>query len=209
MRKHSKNKTALLLVDPYNDFMSKNGKTWPLVRQVTKKVDLTNQLEKLTSFSRSQGWSVFYAPHHQLRKDSFSDRKYLHPSQVLQKQFKTFSRDSFGSQFYPSLKPQSGDVIASEHDCSSGFMGTDLNEKLQERGISHLLIAGFLANTCIESTARSAIDLNYHVTLFSDGVGAWSTKDRDAAVEYTYPHLAHQLCSVDQFIQANQEVVRC
>ena len=32
--------TALLLIDPYNDFLSEGGKIWPYVREVAEAVDL-------------------------------------------------------------------------------------------------------------------------------------------------------------------------
>lgn len=41
----------------------------------------------------------------------------------------------------------------------SGFVNTDLNYQLRQRGITHLVMAGMVANTCLESTARDAREL--------------------------------------------------
>ncbi len=197
----SKN-TALILVDPYNDFMSPKGKAWPLASKVTKEVNLIEHMQAITQRCRQQGWTIAYAPHHRFKKGSFSERKYLHPSQILQQKSASFKADSFGSEFYPSLSPQAGDTISSEHDCSSGFTGTNLHEQLSNKGITHVVLAGFLSNTCIESTARSAIDLGYHVTLLDDAVSAWSPVDHKAAVEVNYPLLAHRLTNTRNFLRA-------
>jgi len=195
----SKN-TALILVDPYNDFMSPKGKAWPLVSKVTKQVNLIENMQAVTERCRDEGWVIAYAPHHRYKKGSFSDRKYLHPSQILQKMTSSFKANSFGSEFYPSFLPQDSDIISSEHDCSSGFTGTNLHEQLAQQGITHVVLAGFLSNTCIESTARSAIDLGYHVTLLDDAVSAWTPKDHKAAVEVNYPLLAHNLTNTKDFL---------
>ena len=199
MNIYPKNNTALLLVDPYNDFMSKEGKAWPLVRTVTKQVNLHEHMKMVMKTCRAQGWPVFYAPHHQYREGSFSDRKYLHPSQYLQGLGESFKANDFGSEFYSGFEPKEGDVVASQHDCSSGFTGTNLHEKLQEKAITHVIIIGFLSNTCIESTARSALDLGYHVTLLTDAVAAWTSRDHEAAVKYNYPHLANHLTDTKSF----------
>ena len=197
--------TALVLVDPFNDFLSRRGKGWPMAGKVIKKVGLISNLQNLAEASRNAGWQIVYAPHHQHRKGSFSERRYKHPSQILQGITQIFKRDAFGSKYYPTLKPLNGDIIASEHDCSSGFTGTDLHEKLQEKSITHVVLAGLLSNTCIESTARSALDLGYHVTLLTDGTAAWSEEDHRAAVDLNYPHLAHALSTTDQFISNLQQ----
>jgi nicotinamidase-related amidase len=36
------------------------------------------------------------------------------------------------------------------------------------------MVIGLLANTCIESTGRYAMDLGYHVTLVKDATAAFS-----------------------------------
>lgn len=193
--------TALLFVDPLNDFMSVLGKGWPLVRTVAKQVKLHQNLAVLSDTFRILDWPIFYAPHHQYKAGSFAARKYLHPSQALQKLSYMFNANGFGGQFYSSLAPQPNDTVASEHSCSSGFMGTDLHEKLQDKNISHLIIAGFLTNTCIESTARSAIDLDYHVTLLTDGAAAWTPQDQSAATELNFPLIAHHLSDTSSLIK--------
>jgi nicotinamidase-related amidase len=200
--KYPQNNTALLLVDPLNDFMSVWGKGYPLARKITKQVNLHQNLDILLTKFRSLDWPVFYAPHFSYKPGSFTGRKYLHPSEAMQKVSAMFKADAFGSRFYPDFAPQPQDVVASEHSCSSGFMGTNLHEKLQEKNITHLVVVGFLANSCIESTVRSAMDLDYHVTLLRDGVSAWTPEDLHAAVDQNYPLIANILTNTESLTKA-------
>ena len=39
---YSNKHTAVIVVDPYNDFLSKKGLAWPLVKSVVKKNDMIN-----------------------------------------------------------------------------------------------------------------------------------------------------------------------
>jgi len=192
--------TAIILVCPYNDFLSARGKAWPLVSKVAKDVNLLANLESLLAAGRALGITIAYAPHHRYKPGSFKDRKYKHPSQVLQTLTHSFKAGGFGSRFYPPLKPREADIVASEHDCSSGFTGTDLHAKLQEANVTHVILAGLLSNTCIEATARSAIDLGYHVTLLEDAVAAWSPEDHEAAVKFHYPKISHAFMKTSDLV---------
>jgi nicotinamidase-related amidase len=44
-------------------------------------------------------------------------------------------------------------------------------------GVTHVIIVGLLANTCIEATARYAQELGYHVTLVRDATAAFAGND--------------------------------
>nr|WP_318289673.1 hypothetical protein [Paraburkholderia sp. BL8N3] len=47
--------TALLLVDPYNDFMSEGGKVWPFIREVAEEVGLLDNLRTIARAVRDAG----------------------------------------------------------------------------------------------------------------------------------------------------------
>jgi nicotinamidase-related amidase len=58
-----------------------------------------------------------------------------------------FSAGGRGGRFHPELAPAAGDTVASEHETSRGFTGTDLDDRLRERGIEDVVLAGALSNT--------------------------------------------------------------
>ena len=74
------------------------------------------------------------------------------------------------------LKPVPGEIVASEHWCSSGFANTDLDLQLKRHGIHQLIIVGLIAHTCIEATVRFAAELGYEVTGVRDAVVLPSTR---------------------------------
>ena len=56
--------TAILLVDPYNDFISEGGKLWPRVKAVAEEVQLLDHLREVVSTARGQGFKIIFVPHH-------------------------------------------------------------------------------------------------------------------------------------------------
>ena len=67
-----------------------------------------------------------------------------------------FARGEWGGEWHPDFAPSDGDIVVQEHWGSSGFANTDLDFRLKQKGITHVIIVGLLANTCIEATARYA-----------------------------------------------------
>jgi streptothricin hydrolase len=68
------------------------------------------------------------------------------------------------------LSPMEGDgqhVIRKDTD--DGFHGTELSSLLDKRGIRHLAVCGVMSEMCVSATARSALNLGYHVVLPHDG----------------------------------------
>ena len=56
--------TALLLVDPYNDFLSEGGKVWSRVKSIAEEVNLLEHLRALVKVARDQGYKIYFVPHH-------------------------------------------------------------------------------------------------------------------------------------------------
>ncbi|MEM0504911.1 MAG: cysteine hydrolase [Sulfolobales archaeon] len=71
-----------------------------------------------------------------------------------------------------------------------GFHGTNLDVILRYRGIKNVAIAGFLTNVCVESTARTAFDLNYKVIIIKDCTAATSWEEQKYAEEKLFPLIA-------------------
>ncbi len=63
-RNYAKERTALLLVDPYNDFLSDGGKLWPKVKGVADAVRLLDNLRSVIAAIRKAGIQIFIVPHH-------------------------------------------------------------------------------------------------------------------------------------------------
>ncbi|MFC1744612.1 isochorismatase family protein [Candidatus Riflebacteria bacterium] len=76
----------------------------------------------------------------------------------------------FGSknwEIMETVKPENGEKIFNKNRYSA-FMGTDLDEVLQEKGVEELIICGVLSNCCCETTARDAFMHDYRVFFPAD-----------------------------------------
>ncbi|KAL7792556.1 Isochorismatase-like protein [Trichoderma ceciliae] len=125
--------------------------------------------------------------------------KALHESQKVNR---VFEEGSWGAQIFKGMEPESenGDVIFSKHWSSSSFQNTDLDFLLRQREITNVAIAGLTANACVESTARYAYDLGYHVTLLSDATAAFSHEQKQAATDVPWPLFASKVTTVEQYV---------
>ena len=63
-----------------------------------------------------------------------------------------------------------------------------------------VILVGLLANTCIESTGRFAMELGYHVTLVRDATAAFTHEMMHAAHELNGPTFAHAIVSTSELV---------
>jgi nicotinamidase-related amidase len=70
-----------------------------------------------------------------------------------------------------------------------GFQGTDLDERLRERGITTLVFGGIATNLGVESTARAAADLGYDLVFVEDAMAGLTAAEHDASVRLDFPRL--------------------
>jgi len=149
-------RTAFLLVDPYNDFLSEGGKVYPLLKPVADEVGLLDNLRALDGAVRAAGIQVVIVPHRRWEPSDYEDWDHPSPSQRKIMKHHHFARGEWGGDWHPDFAPKPGDIVAQEHWGSSGFANTDLDLRLKQKGITHVIVVGLLANTCIEATARYA-----------------------------------------------------
>jgi nicotinamidase-related amidase len=192
--------TALLFIDPYNDFLADKGKLWPLVEKVAQSVDLHANLRRVVDAARAWGWPVFIVPHHRSEPDDLQHWRHPTPYQQGAIKAQVFQKNSWGGEWHPDFAPQPGDTICKEHWNSSGFANTDLDLLLRQRGITHVVLIGLIANTCIESTGKFASELGYHVTLVRDATAAASPAAMTAAHEINGPTYAHSIVTAQQLV---------
>ena len=194
--------TALLLVDPFNDFLSEGGKIWPRIKPIAEEVGLIANLKAINLAVRNAGVRVFIAPHRRWEPGDYEDWSHPNPTQIGMMNRRPFARGEWGGEWHPDLAPKPGDIVVKEHWGQSGFANTDLDQQLRQRGITHVIIVGLLANTCIESTARYAMELGYHVTLIRDATAAFTKEMMHAAHELNGPTFAHEILTTAELVAA-------
>jgi nicotinamidase-related amidase len=199
---YPRDRSALLLVDPYNDFLSVGGKIWPLVEQVAAEVRLLDNLRTIVAAVRAAGISVFIVPHRRWQPGDFDAWDHPTPYQLSTAKAQAFAVGSWGGEWHPEFAPLSGDIVVKEHWGGSGFANTDLDFLLKQRAVQNVIVVGLLANTCIEGTSRFATELGYHVTLVKDGTAAFDRERMRAAHELNGPAYAHAIVTTRELVAA-------
>jgi nicotinamidase-related amidase len=194
--------TALLLVDPYNDFLSEGGIAWPRLKDVAEDVQLLDNLRAIHAASRGTVIRIFIVPHHKREPSDYDGWRHINPTQQAIMTRHSFAKGTWGGEFHPDFVPRDGDVVIQQHWGQSGFANTDLDMRLKQHGISHVVIVGLLANSCIESTGRFAMELGYHVTLVRDATAAYSHELMHAAHELNGPTYAHAILDTAALLNA-------
>jgi ureidoacrylate peracid hydrolase len=194
--------TALLLIDPYNDFISEGGKIWPRIRAVAEANGCIPHMLQVLHAARKAGLRVFYALHHRYRPGDYATWKYVAPIQKAAWRSKSFEHGSWGGEIRAEFVPQPGEIVAMEHWCSSGFANTDLDLQLKKHGIHQLIVIGLIAHTCIEATVRYAAELGYEITVVRDATADYSDKEMHAALEVNIPNYANAIVTTDEIVDA-------
>src|SRR5262245_30790529 len=78
---YEKDATALLFVDPYNDFLSEDGKAWPRIKSVAEANGLLDNLRRLDRAVRSAGMQVAIVPHRRWEPGDYDQWAHPNPSQ--------------------------------------------------------------------------------------------------------------------------------
>src|SRR5262249_27277536 len=200
--KFDKEITALLVIDPYNDFISQGGKLWDRLKTVAEANDCVPHMVQVLSAARKAQLRVFYALHHRYRQGDYETWKYIAPIQKAGWMRKTFEYGTWGGEIRPGFEPQSGDVVAQEHWCSSGFANTDLDLQLKKHGIHKLIVMGLIAHTCVEATVRFAAELGYEVTMVKDATADYSNEEMHAGLEVNIPNYASAMVTTNEIFDS-------
>jgi nicotinamidase-related amidase len=139
---YEKDITGLVVIDPYNDFISEGGKVWDRLKGVAEANECVPHMLDVLNAARRAGIRVFYALHHRYRPGDYETWKYIAPIQRAAWSRKTFEYGTWGGELRSGFEPQPGDVVAQEHWCSSGFANTDLDLQLKKHGIQRLIVRG-------------------------------------------------------------------
>jgi ureidoacrylate peracid hydrolase len=198
----NKHRTALLVIDPYNDFISEGGKVWDRLKPVADANNCVPHMVQVLKAARSAGLRVFYALHHRYRPGDYETWEYIAPIQKAAWSRKTFEYGTWGGEIRPEFTPQPGDIVAQEHWCSSGFANTDLDLQLKQHSIHQLIVIGLIAHTCVEATVRYAAELGYQVTVVRDATASYSDEHMHAALDVNLPNYASAIVTANEVVES-------
>jgi ureidoacrylate peracid hydrolase len=199
---YEKQITALLVVDPYNDFISEGGKIWPRIKAIAEANNCVQHMLQVLNAAREAKLRVFYVMHHRYRAGDYETWKYIAPIQKDAWMHKSFEYGTWGGEIRPEFEPKPAEIVATEHWCSSGFANTDLDLQLKKHGIHQLIVIGLIAHTCVEATVRFAAELGYEVTVVKDATADYSDEMMHAALDINMPNYASAIVTTKEAISS-------
>jgi ureidoacrylate peracid hydrolase len=198
--------TALLVIDPYNDFISEGGKLWERLKTVAEANRCVPHMLEVLTAARKAKLKVFFALHHRYRPGDYETWKYIAPIQKAAWSRKTFESGTWGGEIRAEFAPQPDEIVAQEHWGSSGFANTDLDLQLKKHGIHRLIIMGLIAHTCVESTVRYAAENGYEVTVVKDATADYSDEEMHAALDINIPNYANAVVTTNAIVESLSSV---
>jgi nicotinamidase-related amidase len=185
MSKLDPSRTALVIIDPQNDFLSEGGVVWDLVGDGVKNTKVVEHLTELRKAAKETGIPVFYSPHY-YSDNEFATWKHLNPIDKMMFDRKMFRTPGWGAEFHPQLTPDDNTFVLASHKNLSGFWTSDISIQLRQRNIDTIILAGMAANLCVESHLRDAEENGFEVLVVKDATtGPGPEATQAAMVNYS------------------------
>ena len=178
--------TALVIIDPQNDFLSPEGVTWGVVGESVTQNNTVENIESLFKAAKEAKLQVFISPHYYYPHDH--GWKFEGTLEKLMHQINMFDRpdplnlegfEGSGADWLERYKPYIQDqktVVCSPHKMY-GPETNDLVLQLRKRGIDNVILAGMSANLCVEAHLRELLEQGFDVTVVKDATAAAKTPD--------------------------------
>lgn len=174
-------RTALVITDPQNDFLSPEGATWELVGASVEENRTVSNLEALLRTAKAEGIEVFVSPHYYYPTDDEWEfggtvEKMMHEIDMFARrgQLDVEGFEGSGADWLDVLKKFIDDgktVVTSPHKVY-GPESNDLTLQLRKRGIGKVILAGMSANLCVEAHMRELIEDGFEVAVVKDATAA-------------------------------------
>ncbi len=198
-----RDKTAIVLIEAQNDFLSPGGTMYQYIADQLAKRGVINNLKSLLDGARGKV-KIIYVPF-QAFKPGFPELKPGGPGTAglrgIEMEMKAdwgtgaWLEGTPGPEIIEPLTPKSGDIVVRGKLTLDAFHSTALNYLLRANEIEHVAFTGFHTNWCVESSARSAYDLGYRVILIKDCTATDTDREQLYAEEVIFPRIGKVMTS--------------
>jgi ureidoacrylate peracid hydrolase len=170
--------TRFLVIDVQNDFCAEGG--W-FDKHGNDLVLIHEAVDRLVGFldvARAVGMPPIFVR-------AIYDQIYLSPP-MLERHARTglgidhCQSGTWGAEFF-RVAPRDDEIVITKHRYSA-LKDTELNALLRAQRVENLIVAGITSNVCVESTARDAYMLDYHVVFLSDGSATYRAEAHEATL---------------------------
>ena len=158
-------RSAVLVVDMLNDFLDPSG-AMPLPEGQR----LYEPIRRLLATARAHGSAVIWVCDTHPPGDREFDKRSVH-----------CLTGTWGAQIVEVLQPRDDEYRVPKRRYS-GFYETDLDLRLRELGVAHLILTGVVTNICVRSTAHDAFFRGYDVIVVQDCVAATGEREQESSL---------------------------
>ena len=204
-------RAALVVIDPQIDFMSPKGLAWPVVGESVTEHNVIPNLVRLFEAAKAADITVAISPHHYYPWDH--TWKVQGPLEIFQHKIGIFDRkdpyavDGFrgsGADFLPEFRKYIEDgktIICSPHKLY-GPQVNDLPFQLRKQRVDQIVLAGMLANMCVESHLREFLELGFEVAVVRDAVAAPKIPEGDGYLSalINFRYMANGLWTTEETV---------
>jgi ureidoacrylate peracid hydrolase len=200
-------KTAVVLIEYQNDFTSAGGTLHEAVKPVMESTRMLDNTKETVERARELGATIVHAPitftqdYRELTSEPYGILKGVVDS-------KSFRKDTWGAAIVDDLAPQPRDIVVEGKRGLDAFASTNLDFILRSRGITNIVLGGFLTNCCVESTMRTAYEKGYQVVTLTDCTATVSEDEQRMAIEKNYPMFSRPLKHEDFLVELAAEPAR-
>jgi len=174
-------KTAIVITDPQNDFLSPDGVTWGVVGESVTANNTVDNIETLFKVAKKKNITVFVSPHYYFKHDH--NWEFEGALETLMHKITMFDRkgaltqegfEGSGADWLHKYKKYINDdnvIVTSPHKIY-GPESNDLALQLRKHGFNKVILAGMSANLCTESHLRDLVESGFEVSVVKDATAA-------------------------------------
>ncbi len=208
----AKGRTALVVTDPQNDFLSPDGVTWGVVGKSVTENNTVANIDSLFKNAKANDMPVFVSPHYYFPHDKSwkfegALEKLMHTIGMFDRK-DALSVEGFegsGADWLKQYKPyiQDGKTVVTSPHKVYGPETNDLVLQLRKQGIDKVILAGMSANLCTESHMRELMEQGFEVAVVSDATAAAQVAEGDGyeAALVNFRFIANTVWTTDEALK--------
>jgi biuret amidohydrolase len=180
--------TALVVIDMQRDFIEPGGFGASLGNNVALLEAIIPTTANLIALFRRQGWVIVHT-----REAHQPDLSDCPPPKIARGKpglrigeigamGRILISGEPGNQIVDALAPMPGEIVIDKPG-KGMFWATDIHERLQNLGITHLVFAGVTTEVCVQTSMREANDRGYECLLVEDATESYFPQFKAATIE--------------------------
>lgn len=179
--------TALVIIDMQRDFVEPGGFGASLGNDVRPLQAIIPTVRRvLLAWRQIGGFVVHTREGHRSDLSDCPTAKLVRGSPTLRigdvgPMGRVLIRGEAGHAIVPELAPIEGELVIDKPG-KGAFYATCLQEALQVRGITHLIVMGVTTEVCVQTTLREANDRGYECLLVEDGTDSYFPAFKEATL---------------------------